>query len=61
MKDKIIKCQDCQQEFVWTVGEQEFFKEKGLKTPTRCMVCRATFKAASADKFRGQVKRSESA
>ncbi len=57
-KDKIVTCQDCQTEFVWTVGEQEFFKGKGLEGPTRCMICRGTLKAAKQDKFRGQVKRS---
>jgi len=56
MKDRIIKCQDCEQEFPWTVGEQEFFKEKGLEEPTRCMICRATKKAAKEDGYRGAVK-----
>jgi len=55
-QDKIIVCQDCQSEFAWTMGEQEFFKKQGLTEPVRCMVCRATFKAAQQDQFRGQVK-----
>ena len=55
-KDKIIKCQDCQSEFAFTGGEQEFFKKQGLKEPVRCMVCRATHKAAQKDQFRGKVK-----
>ena len=54
-KDKIIKCQDCQQDIPWTAGEQEFYKEKGLKPPLRCPMCRATFKAAQKDKFRGKI------
>jgi DNA-directed RNA polymerase subunit RPC12/RpoP len=55
-KDKIIKCVDCAQEFAWTVGEQEFYKEKGLREPVRCPMCRAAFKAAQKDQFRGKIK-----
>jgi len=41
MQDKKIVCKDCGQEFVFTVGEQEFFKEKGLTSdPVRCPKCR---------------------
>lgn len=28
MEDKTIKCKDCGKEFVFSVGEQEFYKEK---------------------------------
>lgn len=55
-KDQIIKCEHCNQEFVFTQGEQEFYKEKGLSTPIKCPVCRAIFKEAEKDKFRGTVK-----
>ena len=41
--DKTLQCRDCGQEFVFTVGEQEFFAEKGLMNePQRCPACRAT-------------------
>jgi len=56
MKDKIIKCQDCKQDFPWTIGEQGFYKEKGLKKPVRCPMCRAAFKAAQKDGFRGKFR-----
>ena len=56
MKDKIIVCQNCEDEFAFTGGEQEFYKNKGLSEPIRCPICRATFKAAQQDQFRGQVK-----
>ena len=29
MEDKTLVCKDCGKEFIFTVGEQEFFKEKG--------------------------------
>ena len=41
MTDKNITCKDCGQEFVFTVGEQEFYKEKGFENdPVRCPACR---------------------
>ena len=41
MTDKTIVCKDCGSEFVFTVGEQEFYKEKGFDNePVRCVSCR---------------------
>ncbi len=41
MTDKTIVCRDCGSEFVFSVGEQEFYKEKGFDNePTRCAACR---------------------
>ena len=31
MEDKKITCKDCGKEFIFTVGEQEFYKEKGFE------------------------------
>ena len=31
MEDKKIVCKDCGKEFIFTVGEQEFYKEKGFE------------------------------
>ncbi|MDU7215290.1 zinc-ribbon domain-containing protein [Clostridium sp.] len=46
MEDKKIICKDCGREFVFTVGEQEFFKEKGFENdPVRCPDCRRARKA----------------
>ncbi len=55
MKDKIIECQQCQQDFAWTIGEQEFYEKKALKMPKYCPICRSTLKAAKEDKFRGKM------
>ena len=50
MEDKVLICQDCNQEFVFTVGEQEFYKEKGFENePKRCKDCRDKKKAARRD------------
>lgn len=40
-QDKSLVCKDCDQEFVFTAGEQEFYAEKGFtNTPQRCKSCR---------------------
>ncbi|MGI5880079.1 MAG: zinc-ribbon domain containing protein [Syntrophomonadaceae bacterium] len=40
-EDKTLVCQDCGQEFIFTVGEQEFYNEKGFENePKRCRDCR---------------------
>jgi CxxC-x17-CxxC domain-containing protein len=40
-QDKFLTCRDCKQQFVFSVGEQEFFAEKSLvNEPKRCPNCR---------------------
>lgn len=40
-QDRAITCVDCGGEFTWTVGEQVFFHDKGLKNePKRCKPCK---------------------
>lgn len=40
-KDKPIVCKDCGEEFLFTIGEQEFYEEKGFTNePVRCPDCR---------------------
>ena len=40
-QDETLKCEDCGSEFVFSVGEQEFYAEKGLTNkPKRCPECR---------------------
>lgn len=38
--NKIIKCQDCGQEFIFNESEQEFYKNLGFPEPKRCKFCR---------------------
>lgn len=46
MADKNLTCKDCGAEFVFTEGEQEFYKEKGFENePQRCPDCRRARKA----------------
>ncbi|MCU0240243.1 MAG: zinc-ribbon domain-containing protein, partial [Pyrinomonadaceae bacterium] len=40
-QDTLIVCIDCEQNFVWSGGEQQFFYDKGLKNPPkRCKACK---------------------
>ena len=39
--DKDIGCVDCGDNFIWSAGEQEFFRDKGLQNPPkRCKDCK---------------------
>lgn len=46
LADKTLVCRECGAEFLFTVGEQEFYREKGfLHEPTRCPGCRSARRA----------------
>jgi cleavage and polyadenylation specificity factor subunit 4 len=45
-EDETLQCRDCGGDFIFTVGEQEFFKSKGFDNKkTRCADCTAAKKA----------------
>lgn len=39
-QDRILKCVDCNESFVFSAGEQSYFDNKGLTEPKRCKQCR---------------------
>lgn len=40
-EEKLLICEKCGKEFLFTSGEQEFYEEKGFKNPPkRCKDCR---------------------
>ena len=46
-QDETLVCKDCGAEFVFTAGEQAFYKEKGfLNKPKACKACRDAKKNA---------------
>jgi hypothetical protein len=45
-EDLTIVCIDCATLFMFTVGEQRFFKSKNFTTPFRCRLCRNLRRAA---------------
>lgn len=38
--DMEITCRDCNRKFIWTTGEQEYYKQYNLFKPSRCIDCR---------------------
>jgi len=40
-QDRVLKCVDCNSEFVFTAGEQAFYADKGFRNePKRCKSCK---------------------
>ena len=51
--DETLTCRDCNQEFIWTTGEQEFYASRGLQNkPGRCPDCRTAAKAQRGESVR---------
>ena len=44
IQDKTIICSDCGEKFIWEVGEQKFYHDKGYTAPRRCPGCRRDLK-----------------
>lgn len=45
-QEQSLTCVDCGGKFLWTTGEQEYFREKGFtEPPKRCKDCRRAKKA----------------
>jgi CxxC-x17-CxxC domain-containing protein len=47
--DKTLVCQDCNQEFVFSASEQQFYADRQFSEPRRCPTCRAARKAQRGD------------
>lgn len=48
--DRTLHCRDCGSDFIWTVGEQEFYATKGLEhAPSRCSSCRVAARQARVE------------
>ncbi len=63
-EDKGIICIDCDSEFIWTAGEQAFYRDKNLQNPPkRCKECKkaknerlAAIAAAQASGIRQRIE-----
>lgn len=63
-EDKSILCIDCDSDFIWTAGEQTFFRDKNLQNPPkRCKECKkaknerlAAIAAAQASGIRQRIE-----
>jgi CxxC-x17-CxxC domain-containing protein len=50
LTDRLLVCRDCGQEFVFTVGEQVFYENRGFTSaPSHCPACRAARKGQAPD------------
>ncbi len=59
LKDKILICADCNEEFVFTVGAQKYFLEKGIsEEPRRCKACYMTLKKGKRQQQKDTRKKS---
>lgn len=62
-RDKTLICRECGREFVFTIGEQDFFASRGFTNePSRCPECRAARKAergSGGRNFRAGAPRQE--
>ena len=54
MADKTLSCKDCGAEFVFTTGEQEFYKEKGFENEPQRSYSLQKSKKQRRNNFRGQ-------
>ncbi len=51
-QDKKMICVECGTEFIFTVGEQEFYAQKGFTNePKRCRNCKAARKMGSREEY----------
>ena len=57
--DKEIVCVGCRETFVFTEGEQEFFRDKGYTEPKRCQPCRRAKKQRYANEDAQPVYRGD--
>lgn len=51
-EDKTLVCRDCNDEFIFTGGEQEFYQDKGFTEPKTCKICRGKNNARKEDRPR---------
>ena len=52
-EDKILICTDCEEEFVFTAGAQQYFRDRGIaEQPKRCKACYMALKKSKRKKHR---------
>ncbi|GAB4026458.1 MAG: hypothetical protein Fur0011_2240 [Candidatus Microgenomates bacterium] len=55
--DKKIICKNCNNEFVWSLEEQELYAVRQLQPPEHCPICRGIIEARSKDRARSKYER----
>lgn len=51
---RTIKCEKCGNQFVFSLEEQELFRQRSLPDPRFCAICRGIIEAESRDKNRSK-------
>ncbi|MCZ7645079.1 MAG: zinc-ribbon domain containing protein [Planctomycetota bacterium] len=51
-EDKVLPCQECGKDFLFTAGEQRYFKKQNFGFPRRCKECREKRKAKAESEER---------
>lgn len=55
-QNKVLKCIDCNTDFVFTVGEQIFFRDKQFRNePKRCKTCKTRHVSVIREMPRGRA------
>lgn len=57
MNYQTIKCKQCENNFVWSVEEQELYQKRGLLAPEYCPICRGIIEARNKDTQRSKYER----
>lgn len=52
-----IKCEQCGNDFVWSVEEQQLYARRGLDAPKYCPICRGIIEARARDANRNKYER----
>lgn len=45
MDDILIECIDCENDFLFSIKDQDFYKQQGFEDPKRCKECRSARKS----------------
>jgi DNA-directed RNA polymerase subunit RPC12/RpoP len=53
VSDERIECVTCGRAFIWSAGEQRFYRERRLDRPKRCPDCRSQRRDESRSGMRG--------
>ncbi len=55
-EDRTLQCTDCNNEYIFTAGEQEFFAERDFSEPKRCKECRKLLRQKKKQRRGGNKK-----
>ncbi len=55
MSDESIMCVMCHRPFIWSGGEQEYYRQHGLERPKHCPECLARRRAEARPGMRGET------